>query len=196
MKTISKLILFSTILLSFSFRQNPDQLKFTMTPPEKWRKTTNAEIFDNLDKFKLTQTQLDKFLADHKGSVLFLAYTKYDPSQHPGLIPTIQVNILNNTAKTFDSFFLSMTKSAESMQKYFKDFEYIDRPQKIIIGNKDAFYFSSKFTMTTSSRTIKPRSRTYAIPNGNTFFQINFTDGDKEDCSKLFDSLVKSIRLN
>jgi hypothetical protein len=196
MKIIKKLTLFAAILISTSFRQSSDELKFSMTAPKNWKKTTNTEIFDNIEKFKLTPTQLEKYITDHKGSVLFVSYSKYDPAKHSGLIPTIQVNIRNNPTKTFDNFFQSMTKSSESIKTYFKDFEYIDKPQKIKVGNKDAFYFSSKFTMSTSSQTIKPRSRTYAIPNGNKFFQVNFTDGDNEDCSKLFDSLVKSIQID
>ena len=190
------LIFFAAFLISTSFRQSSNDLKFSITSPDKWKKTTNTEIYNNIDQFKLTPTQLGKYISDHKGSVLFVTYSKYDPAQHAGLIPTIQVNIRNNTTKTFDSFFQTMTKSSETMQNYFKDFEYIDKPQKVKVGGKDAFYFSAKFTMATNNQTIKPRSRTYAIPNGNTFFQVNFTDSDNEDCSKLFDSLVKTIRLD
>ena len=148
---IKNLIFFAAILIITSLRQSNSELKFTMTSPDKWRKTTNSEIFDNIDKFKLTQNQLEKYIADHKGSVLFVSYTKYDPSQHAGLIPTIQVNIRKNPTKTFEDFFQTMKKSSESMQNYFKDFVYIDKPQKLKIDGKEAFYFSSKFTMTTRS---------------------------------------------
>jgi hypothetical protein len=193
---IRKVAFFATILISISFRQGSTQLKFSMKSPENWKKVTNTEIFDNIEKFKLTPSQLEKYITDHKGSVLFVSYSKYDAAKHQGLIPTIQVNIRNNPTKTFENFFQSMTKSSESMKTYFKDFEYIDKPQKVKVAGKDAFYFSAKFKMATPNQTIKPRSRTYAIPNGNNFFQVNFTDGDDEDCSKLFDSLVKSIRLD
>ncbi len=196
MKSISKITLFLALLISFSFKQTENPIEFFMDSPDNWYKNSNDEIYNNLNKFKLTKTQLDKYISDHKGSVLFVSYTKYEQSDHTGLIPTIQVNIRNNNTGSFDNFFEAMKKSVESMPTYFKDFEYIDVPKKVKVGNRDAFYFSSKFTMKSGTQTIKPRSRTYAVPIGNKFFQLNFTDGDDEDCTTTFDSLIKSIKFN
>ena len=43
---------------------------------------------------------------------------------------------------------------------------------------------------------LKVRSRTYAIPYKNYFFQVNFTDGQiGEDCNKEFEELVKTIKI-
>ena len=47
-----------------------------------------------------------------------------------------------------------------------------------------------------SGQELKVRSRTYAIPYRNHFFQVNFTDGQSgEDCKKEFDELVKTIKI-
>lgn len=196
MKPIYNFVLLFAIFFLSCSRQNPSQLKFSMASPDKWIKTSNEELYDNLNNFKLTQAQLDKCISDHKGSVLFVSYSKYDRTQYQDLIPMVQVNIRENLTRTFDSFFQSMEKSIEPMRNVLNDFEYIDNPQKIKIDGKDAFYFSAKFTMKSDSQTVYARSRTYAIPNGSSFFQINFNDGDNEDCTAIFDSLVKSIKLN
>ena len=43
---------------------------------------------------------------------------------------------------------------------------------------------------------LKVRSRTYAIPYKDYFFQINFTDSKEvEDCSKEFDGILKTIKI-
>lgn len=43
---------------------------------------------------------------------------------------------------------------------------------------------------------MKVRSRTYAIPYGSYFFQLNFTDGQiKEDNSELFDKLIQTVTI-
>lgn len=126
-----------------------------------------------------------------------MSYMKYKPNEHAGLIPVVQVNLRLNDTKSFPQFVSVMTKSAESMKNYLHNFEYIDKPKTFTIGGKQAFYFSAKFKMATKgSDTLNARSRTYAVPYGDKFFQINFTDGPDEDCSELYDSLIKTIKFN
>lgn len=185
------------LCIATSFKQTNNELAFSMTPPGGWNGTTNQEILDNLHKFKVTGGELNKFISDHKGSVLLVSHMKYKPSEHAGLIPVIQVNLRINDTKSFPEFVSVMTKSVENMKNYFNDFQYIDKAKTISLAGRQAFYFSAKFNMITkNSVTIKARSRTYAVPIGDKFLQINFTDGPSEDCSKLFDSLVKTIKFN
>lgn len=196
MKTLITIILTTFCLLTTSFRQTSNSFTFSMKAPEKWNEITNEDIWNNIDKFKLTDSELNKYISDHKGSVLLLAYLKYKQTEHPGLIPTIQVNLRINTTNNFKDFFLLMSKSAEDMKKHLNDYEFIDNPDTLLVGGKKAMFFSAKFTMSTKNGAIiNARSRTYAVPNGDKFFQINFTDGDGEDCSKLYDELLKTIEF-
>ena len=49
---------------------------------------------------------------------------------------------------------------------------------------------------TQNGQEMKVRSRTYAIPYKNYFFQLNFTDGQTcEDYNEEFDELVKTIQI-
>ena len=49
---------------------------------------------------------------------------------------------------------------------------------------------------TKNGQEMKVRSRTYAIPYKNYFFQLNLTDGQfGEDCTKEFDELIKTIKI-
>lgn len=195
--SILKLFVMTSLLfITTSFKQTSNTLAFSMTPPDGWQGTTNQDIWDNFHKFKVTDTQLNKYISDHKGSVLVESHMKYKPSEHAGLIPVIQVNLRLNNTKSFSQFVSVMTKSADNMKNYLNDFQYIDKAKTITLAGRQAFYFSAKFNMIAkNSDTIKARSRTYAVPIGDKFFQINFTDGPTEDCSKLYDSLVKTIKF-
>lgn len=196
--SILKLFLTTALfLIATSFKQTNNELAFSMTPPSGWHGTTNQEIWDNLYKFKVTDVELRKYISDHKGSVLILSHVKYKSSEHAGLIPMIQVNLRLNDTKSFSQFVSVMAKSVDNMKNYLNDFQYVDNAKTITLAGRQAFYFSSKFNMLTkNSDTIEARSRTYAVPIGDKFLQINFTDGPSEDCSKLFDSLVKTIKFN
>ena len=90
-----------------------------------------------------------------------------------------------------------MAQSANGFKKYFEDFEFINEITEIEISGIKCVYFIGKFTMKTQNgQEMKVRSRTYAIPYKNYFFQLNFTDGQiGEDCTKEFDELVKTIKI-
>jgi hypothetical protein len=171
-------------------------LHFSMDYPEKWYQTTNEEITDNLGKFELTDKELDKYISDHKGSVLIKSFVKYKASEYSGLVPAIQVNLRKNTTGSFEDFASVISKSAEDMKNMLPNFAYIHKPQAVIIGGRKAIYFYARFTMNSKDGgTINARSRTYAVPVGDKFYQISFSDGGAEDCSKLFDDLIKTIKF-
>ena len=147
------------------------------------------------------QTKLEtrtKLINDGKGQLLLTSYYKYDQKKHAGLIPTIQVNVRNNPTKTFEQFSAAMIQSTNDFKNYFSDFAFLKEPEIIEINGFKAVYFIGTYTLTnTASGPMKVRSRTYALPNGAYFFQLNFTDEQgKEDDTQLFNELVKSIIIS
>jgi hypothetical protein len=197
MKTFLKITFWAVSLTaSFSFIQKTP-FNLSMQAPEKWIKNSNEEVWDNLFRFKHTEAELNKYISDHKGSALLLSYMKYNPANHAGLIPIIQFNLRNNSAKKFSQFTTVMARSAETMKKYLHNFKYIDSAKVTTLANRECFYFSATFNMLTKNRdTLKSRSKTFAVPFGDKFLQINFTDGQSEDCSILYDSLIKTIKFD
>ena len=125
MKTPILKLLVTTCLLfiTTSFKQTNNALAFSMTPPDGWHGTSNKDILDNLHKFKVTDIELNKYISDHKGSVLVMSHMKYKPSEHAGLIPVIQVNLRLNDTKSFPQFVSVMTESADNMKNYLNDFQ-------------------------------------------------------------------------
>nr|WP_315145149.1 hypothetical protein [uncultured Flavobacterium sp.] len=170
---------------------------FQIQEPEKWIEANNSELLKNLEKFELDEENLSKLISNNKGSLLLTSFYKYDPKTHAGLIPTIQINIRLKGGSNFEQFKSVITESSKSFKKYFEDFTYIIEPNEIEISGIKSVYFVGKFTMKTQNgQEMKVRSRTYAIPYKNYFFQLNFTDGQTgEDCNEEFDKLVKTIKI-
>lgn len=168
-----------------------------MREPENWIVTTNEELKNNLELFDITDEKLSEMAKASKGSILLTAYYKYEISKKQGLIPKIQVDIRPKNTKDFQQFKTSLTRSAESFKKYFEDYEFIQEPKEIIISKVKSVFFIGKFTLKTQDgQEIKVRTRVYAIPYKNYFFQVNLVDGQiEEDNSKLFDELINTIKI-
>jgi hypothetical protein len=173
------------------------QYEFEIQEPENWIEASNKVLLENLEKFEVNEENLNKLISDNKGSLLLNSFYKYDPKTHAGIIPTIQINVRSKGKSDFEQFKSGMTQSANSFKKYFADFEFIKEVTEIEISGIKCVYFIGKFTMKTQNgQELKVRSRTYAIPYKNYFFQLNFTDGQTgEDCTKEFDDLIKTIRI-
>jgi hypothetical protein len=173
------------------------EYEFEIQEPENWIEASNKVLLKNLEKFEVNEENLNKLIADNKGSVLLTSFYKYDPKTHAGIIPTIQINVRSKGKSNFEQFKSAMAQSANGFKKYFEDFEFIQEITEIEISGIKCVYFIGKFTMKTQNgQVMKVRSRTYAIPYKNYFFQLNFTDGQiGEDCTEEFDKVVKTIKI-
>jgi len=170
---------------------------FKIQEPNNWIEASNKVLLKNLEKFELTEENLSKLISENKGSIILTSFYKYDPKTHAGIIPTIQINVRLKGNSNFEQFKNAIAESAKGFKKYFQDFEFIDEITEIEISGIKCVYFIGKFTMKTENgQEMKVRSRTYAIPYKNYFFQLNLTDGQSgEDCTKEFDELIKTIKI-
>lgn len=200
MKKILPLILLILISSAALYGQKTFENKkfgFSMREPENWLVAGNEELKKNLENFDISDEKLEGMLKTAQGTLLLTAYYKYDTEVKEGLIPKIQIDIRPNKTKDFLHFKTSLTKSAENFKKYFEDFEFIQEPKEIVVSGIKSVFFICKFTMKLQDgQQLKVRARVYSIPYKNYFFQVNFTDGQvEEDNSKLFDELVKTIKI-
>jgi hypothetical protein len=200
MKNIIAITLILTTSLNFIYGQKKfvnKEYGFQIDEPKTWIEASNKELLKNLEKFEVTEENLSKIISNNKGSILLTSFYKYDPKNHAGLIPTIQINVRNKGVGDFESFKNVIIESAKGFKKYFADFEYIKEPTEIEVSGIKCVYFIGKFTMKTQSgEEMKIRSRTYAIPYKNYFFQVNFTDGQiDENCNEEFDKLISTIKI-
>lgn len=191
------LILTSTILVCGQKTFENKKFGFSMQEPKGWIVTTNDELRKNLEKFDLTEDKLAEIIKNSKTSIMLAAYYKYEPSSKTGIIPKIQVDVRPNPTKDFQHFKTSLTQFTTNLKKYFTDYELIQEPQEVVVSGVKSVAFVGKFTMKAQSgQQLKVRARVYAIPYKSYFFQVNFVDGQvEEDNSKLFDGLVKTIKI-
>jgi hypothetical protein len=170
---------------------------FSMEEPKDWLVTNKNGLTNNLGKFEFSEAEIAKLLKDQNKQVLLVAYNKYDPNLKEGLIPTIQVNVLENKTKDFSTFKGAIIRSIDQIKQYFDDYELIEEPSDVEISGIRSTFVFSKFTMKTQGgQILKVRSRTYAVPVKGHFYQLNFTDGhDGEDCSVEFEALLKTVKI-
>lgn len=170
---------------------------FSMDEPDGWIWADNNDLKQNLGKLDLDNSKLLKIIQDHKGSLLLLSCYKYDPMTKAGLIPAIQVNVRERRNKDFEVFKSYIVKSANGLKSLYPDYEFIDEPQEVKVSRIKSIYFSGKFTMKTQmGDSYQVRSKTYVIPHNDFYFQIVLTDGlTTDDCSKVFEELIESIKI-
>lgn len=176
---------------------NKPQFGFSMQEPANWIAADKSALVNNLEKFKIDNPGLKKLISENNGTLLLGAFYKYNPKTKAGVIPTIQINLRDKGKANFAQFKNSIIASAKTFKSTFPDFEFIQQPHEVTISGIKSICFIGKFTMKSENGTVlKVRSRTYAIPYKDYFFQVNFTDAQTgEDCSKEFDALVKTIKI-
>jgi hypothetical protein len=169
---------------------------FEMAVPEGWHAMTRHDVVDNIQKLSFTPGRLQALLAQYSRAVLLVAYQKYRTNEHRGLIPKVQVDVGRHTATTFEQFRSQIEHSTEELKKMLDGFTLTEPPQVVQVGGRQAVRIKAAFQVSAERvGTLTARARVYAVPHGDTFFQLNFTDGPDDDCSALFDALIESIRF-
>jgi len=191
-------IILSALFFSCSSQSVNKKIEgFEIPKPENWIDNSELSLKDNLSRYNLKDEEISKLLKNNNGSVPVVIYTKYDPSEFSGPIPTIQVILRPNNSKNISSFKKMMEPNLKQMSEAFSNFKILYPLEIIEIDGFKALKFVSQFDMPFSedeSYTI--RSWTYSIPSGKHFYQINFSDTEGEDSEKVYNNLINQIKLN
>jgi len=171
---------------------------FSMLEPKGWVLTEKKVLDESLMQMELSDATFQKILSDD--DILLFAYTKYVPNSRRGLNPKIEARVISNRLNrplTLDEFRPAIIRAFQTLKGDLPAYTYLQEPTSIDFVGASGVYQISKFKMRTKERTeFYVRSRTYAIPYKTYFFQISFVDEvGGEDCSPLFDELVKSIKI-
>jgi hypothetical protein len=169
-----------------------------MLEPKGWFTAEKKVLDESLMQMELSDATLEKILKDD--DVLLFAFTKYAPNSKPGLNPKIEARVISNGLNrplTFNEFKPAIIRAFQTLKGDLSAYSYIQEPATIDLTGAKGVYQISKFKMRTKERTeYDVRSRTYAIPYKTYFFQISFVDEvGGEDCSAVFDELVRSIKI-
>ena len=207
MNRIVRILLITSLAASFVIGVNGQQTTFkssefgfSMLEPKGWVLAEKKVLNESLMQMELSDATLEKLLKEVDGDILLFAYTKYSPNSKPGLNPKIEARVISNglnRSLSFDEFRPAMVRAFQTLKGDLPAYSYIQEPAPIHVRGATGVYQISKFKMRTKERTeYHVRSRTYAIPYKTYFFQISFVDEvGGEDCSAVFDDLVKSIQI-
>ena len=207
MKCITRILLSAALGMTFAIAANAQQTTFrssefgfSMLEPKGWVLTEKKVLDESLMKMELSDATLEKLLKEDDGDVLLFAYTKYPPNSKPGLNPKIEARVISNRLDrplSFEEFRPAIVRAFQTLKADLPAYAYVQEPTSIDVTGATGVYQISKFKMRTKERTeYHVRSRTYAIPYKTYFFQISFVDEvGGEDCSAVFDELVKSIKI-
>tara|TARA_R110002124_G_scaffold162584_1_gene329680 strand:+ start:359 stop:955 length:597 start_codon:yes stop_codon:yes gene_type:complete len=197
MKNI-KIFLFLSIV-NTCFGQNTfknENLGFNIKQPENWIVAKNGETLENIkQQIKLDAETLNKLLEQNKGTVQVVTFYKYPIETTPGIIPTIKVNLRKNTHISFDDFKKGIEESYNGIKKIFPDFKYLSNPVKTQINGLECVKAICTYTLKAKTGEEKVKITVYAVPIKNQFYQITFMDSEKEDNTKQYDDLVKTIEI-
>jgi hypothetical protein len=171
--------------------------RFHMNLPEFWTSMDKKTRDAISDDFEFSEEALKKILDGDKGTTLVAAYYFHDPKRVMSLFPQVQVEARKKSAMEFSVFRNQIIASSASLKKVFPDIVF-GEPKEIEISGIKSILMAGVFTIKgPDDRILRARSRIYAVPLANYFFQITLNDGQDSDAdfSKEFDELVKTIRI-
>ena len=171
--------------------------RFKMTLPEFWTSMDKKERDAIADNFEFSEEALKKILDGDKGTTLVAAYYYHKPDRKMGLYPQVQVEARKKSPMEFSVFRKGIVNSLGSLKTVFPDIVFGEAKEVEVSGIK-SILMTGVFTIKgPDDRVLRARSRIYAVPLANYFFQITLNDGQDPDAdfSKEFDELVKTMRI-
>jgi len=166
-------------------------LGFAMEKPKGWIVTNDEKMTESLKNVELTDEIVTGLLKSRNNSLQVMAFQKYQTDEREGPIPTIQARMRPNPIDTFDVFTAAFLRSIDPSKMPFENYLIVSKEEVLVSG-----YKAVKVISTYSLAGQSTRVRSYAVPVGKQYFQVTFIDNPPgEDCSAVFDSLVKSIKI-
>jgi hypothetical protein len=178
-----------------------DEYGFSMAKPDGWYQVEKRVLDDSISQLDLSNPAREKLKADDDDSQLLFLFTRWVPDSKRGVNPKIEARLIPtglHRALSFAEFQPAITKAFLSFDAGRINYFFLKEPTAIDIDGGKGVYQISRFTIRTNKRTeYTIRSRTLAIPYKTYYFQISFVDEfGGEDCSAVFDELVKSIKIS
>jgi hypothetical protein len=171
--------------------------RFSMELPQYWT-SMNKETHDAIaDNFEFSEEALKKILDGDKGTTFIAAYYYQKPGQGMSVHPQVQVQARRKGPVNFAQFRTSIVNSIASFKTIFPDIVFSDAKEVEVSGIRSVLMTGVFSIKGPDNRILRARSRIYAVPLVNYFFQITLNDGQDPDADfgKEFDGIVKTIRV-
>lgn len=174
-----------------------ENLGFSIEKPENWTIIEKRETLQNIEEhIKLKPELLERILNQNKGTIEIISFIKYPVDSHVGIIPTIKINLRKSSAKSLESFKKGIWENINGMKIFFPDLKIIDEPTVLKINGRNCIFSSFDYMLEANNGKEKASVFLYAIPNGDTFYQIALMDSEKENNTVIFEKVLKSIKID
>lgn len=173
------------------------QWGLSMSLPKFWISMDKKARDSISDNYEFTEEALKKILDGDKGSTLVTAYYFNQPGRAMAVYPQVQIEARRKGRVDFAVFKAAIIKSSDSLKTVFPDITVRDAREVEVSGIKSVA-MTAEFTIKdTNDRVKRARSRIYAVPLPNYFFQITLNDGQDPDAdfSREFDALMNSMKI-
>lgn len=168
---------------------------FSIDVPENWIVLENKDVLENLNNYDLNdEAKRDFFLSSNKASEL-VTYSKYDPKQYKGVIPTIKIRI--RELKSHNKDFLKFVEDSNlKVKEQLHNFSYIEKPKISNVSNRTVVQFATLFSMFQNKQEFEIIAYSYYILKEGYYISINFIEEyKKEDNYLFFQNLINSVEL-
>lgn len=164
--------------------------------PEDWIDKSQSPIKDSLANFQLTESAIKEHFKTNKNGIPVAIFLKYEPTETSGPIPTIQVNIMPNTAEGPLDLKSELQSSITTMETHFNTFEILTPLEEIIVDEIKGMRYVGQLDMPNDIGEVwTVKVWTYAFPSGEFFYQINFSDIKGEDNEELYNQLISQLKF-
>jgi len=170
---------------------------FKIDMPDDWFEARNEQVNLNHKIYKLGYEQMNALTQYNSKSKQVYSYYKNTPVNYETILPSLQVTVWKNTGEDLHAFYQDVYLYTDNLKSIYERYDFIDKPQTIVIDSIESIYYSSKYVLKTKDgQFISGRSRVYRIPFKQLFYQISMNDTENDDCSELFDLLLASIQTD
>ena len=170
--------------------------KLEFEKPIGWFDNTDKPLKDLIELVNYSDSAKEYILKRESENLVLARFTKYDPENYVGYIPTIGVVQRDNPYTNHKDFRNFCVNQAESFKTIFNNYKLEgERVYNIELDGLNGYAFKSSYEVSLEDEMIKTKFWVYVVPVGKYFYQISFTTPESDDSHQLFLSFSKSIKF-
>jgi len=170
--------------------------KLEFEKPIGWFDNTDKPLKDLVEAVNYSDSVKEYILKRESENLVLARFTKYDPENYVGYIPTIHIVQRDNPYTNHKDFRNFCVNQVESFKTIFNNYKLEgERVYNIELDGLNGYAFKSSYEVSLEDEMIKTKSWVYVVPVGKYFYQISFTAPESDDSHQLFLSFSKSIKF-
>jgi hypothetical protein len=172
------------------------KLGLSFREPDQWHRQNLENFTEVVRKFDEVDESRLRSWVEAQGDIPVAVFTKFDPVDTPGIMPTITVVIRQNPGSDFAEFAAMIRASYRSLPQVFNNFTEIVGPTEATVAERQSIRLVFEYDLhTTDGNAYHVKNITLAIPFDGMFVQIGMTEESPPCNAELFDAFVGAIEI-